>query len=263
MINFIFMDEGHSSRTEYFALTAILIPFSQYDDSRNLFHQLLLRFQESGRWTVNREFMELHGFKMLNWIDDVEDDLKIEMFDGVVDIVERLGLRTFRVGGIQGEFPEPLRRDDVFLRYCWGELIRILEPVLENETVIPVMDMLEGPRLAAVSGLITFTDQMRAVGKHEHLSIRNLENIVGEVFYADSRFSLGIQLADVIGYLRQVADRVWLGRELSPFQGGLNVIAKRLDPFIVEHRLPVPRVEYFRARLTVETAEPATGVVTE
>jgi hypothetical protein len=49
-------------------------------------------------------------------------------------------------------------------------------------------------------------DLMRAAGMDKIMSIKNTENILGEVFYSDSKYSVFTQMVDIVAYLRNVTD---------------------------------------------------------
>ena len=64
------------------------------------------------------------------------------------------------------------------------------------------------------------------------MSIKHSENILGEVFYADSNFSILTQLADMVSYLRNTVDISRTFKELSGFKKRLLKIAEGLSASI-------------------------------
>jgi hypothetical protein len=81
------------------------------------------------------------------------------------------------------------------------------------------------------SGMIKSADVFRAAG--QPVSLENSENIIGEVFYADSKYSIFTQIVDNASYLRHVTDWAREGKPLTGFKSQLAEISQRLGPAIV------------------------------
>lgn len=238
MTNLVFMDESYNADTRTFALTGTLIPLSQYDEIRHRYHQSTLDFRELGLWTINMEFMELHGSRMLHWWDNASDDQKLQMFERIVRIVEDFGLSLYRVTCPLGRLPTALRDQTNLLVFCWAGMMELLHPLYQSDFLIPVMDRADDAKSAAMSRIVTGIDRMRSIGMEGQFSLQNTANIIGEVFFSDSKHSFGIQIADVIGYLRHLSDQEKAGMAMSPFQADLLNISERVECFIFEAVFP-------------------------
>jgi len=128
--------------------------------------------------------------------------------------------------------------DSKMLSVCWFSLLSMLQPEFENDVIVPIMDGINKNMIQKFSSLIKTLDVARAGGlSEENVSIRNSQNIFGEVFYAGSRFSVFTQVVDVISYLRQVADWAREGLVLKDFKKALLPIARKLEPAMTREEI--------------------------
>jgi hypothetical protein len=95
------------------------------------------------------------------------------------------------------------------------------------------MDGFDRNMVRKFSQLIKGMDVIRAAGHEQSISLKHSENILGEVFYADSQYSVFTQVADLVSWLRQLADISREGKELTSYKKRLLMISEKLEPAIV------------------------------
>jgi hypothetical protein len=201
----------------------------RYPSIREEFYQILRWALEATPNTIARA-PELHGSDLLR---GETDERKLEVLGGVVDLAVTNGLRMYRVGYfITDEIRRTFAHDPGLLGTCWLSLRSMMEPLLESEAVIPVMDGFDPRTVQLFSQSVKHTDELRAIEKENWLSLRHTHNLIGEVFYADSRYSVMVQVADVLSYLRSTPDLVKFGFSMSPFKTALASLSSSLEECI-------------------------------
>jgi hypothetical protein len=221
----LFIDESTvelpDSRDRLVALTSVLVPAAGYDSARTLFYRA---FAQSRNWggrvittrdgrqvqvadgtQVREPPPELHGVKLL---DGASDDEKIDAYGAAVRLVGDGGLTIYRVCLRFKQAPLRKIPTDV-ARYleCWSWLQELLTPVLEQEFVVPIWDAGNAGIQEQVPELMRLRDHFRALGLHAGLPDPTT-NLLGEVFFADSRNSVFIQIADLISYILMARDKL-------------------------------------------------------
>jgi hypothetical protein len=224
-LNFLFMDECSCSETSITSLTGLLVPALRYNDLRERFYEML-------KWSMRTDDgakkwpPELHGRKFL---PDEDDERRLRTFEEVVNLVISNQLRVYRVG----YFVTPsLRRmfvgDETMIGMCWFGMVALLQPEFEDALLVPIMDTCDSKTFPKFSQLIKCCDVFRAWGIGEcNMSFKNTHNVLGEVFYAYSQYSVFIQVVDIISYLRHIADWAREGIGMSNFKGRLVPIAEK------------------------------------
>lgn len=233
-LNFLFMDECYSKDTAISSLTGILVSAHNYPDLRSKFYDLL-------QWAIQpREHVvssppELHTNAFLSGHDDT---VKLQNLEGVVDLVVSNRLRIYRVGYyVTKETASLLPHDKQLLSLCWFSMVAMLQPEFESDMLVPVMDGFNPQTVLKFSGMIKSGDIFRATGLEDSLSFHNTQNILGEVFYADSKFSVFTQVADVVSYLRHVADWSREGLAMTEFKKKLLKVAENLTPALIREEI--------------------------
>jgi hypothetical protein len=178
---------------------------------------------------------ELHGSEFL---PGKPDETKLEILAGLVDIINRYRLEVVRVGMLDYHgMPSELRgQPSAIYRHCWSDLIAALAGPLAAGMVIPVADMMPEKLMRQISQSAVTHNVIRAAGFEDMLSIRNTENLVGDVLFADSASNSGIQLADTIGYLLNVMDLADHKQPLTGFKEQQLELARRIDPALLTRR---------------------------
>ena len=235
-VNFLFMDESYSEaidnkNTVISSLTGVLVPIHRYTEIRTKFYALLEWSIKPESNTINMSVPELHGRELLPKEDDAK---KLEILEGVVELVVSNGLEIYRRGFyITKTTREYFKHDEEMLGLCWIDILHALKPKIENEMLIPVMDGLDKKKVLKFSQIVKSLDVMRAAGHEENLGIRHSENILGEVFYADSQYSIFTQVADLVSWLLQLSNIASEGKELTPYKKKFLLISEKLVPSIV------------------------------
>jgi hypothetical protein len=214
------MDEscsGHidNKKTVISSLTGIMVPIHRYAELRTKFYDLLEWSITPETNTINLHVPELHGSKLL---PDEDDEKKLNILEGVVDLVVKNQLEIYRGGYyITNTIRKHFKGDEEMLGGLWCGILNTLKPKIEKEMIIPVMDGFNKSRVRKFSQLVKSMDVMRAAGYGQSISIKHSENILGEVFYADSQYSIFIQVVDLVSWLRQLSDISREGKELTPY----------------------------------------------
>jgi hypothetical protein len=229
-LNFLFMDDSYTETTKLSCLTGVVVPVEQYPMLRSEFYEAL-RFSIQPEETVIAAAPELHGSDFLR---NECDEKKLAVMRDIAVLVAKHCLRIYRVGYfITDATDEVFRRDKKLVGLCWVSLLSMMEPLLRDEMVVPVMDGFNPDTIRFLSSVVKELDKLRSVGFDKMLSVRYSHNVLGEVFYADSRYSALIQVADLIAYLRATSDLVALGKTLTDFKKELATISSTLDSSIV------------------------------
>lgn len=234
--NLLFLDESCSkpidnNKTIISSLTGVLVPIHRYAELRTEFYNLLEWSIKPEPNTINMDVPELHWRKLLT---GEEDEKKINILEGVVALVLINQLEVYRCGYyVTQKIQKTFKNDKQMLGTLWLELLESLKPKIENEMIIPVMDGFDKNMVRKFSQLVKGMDVMRAAGHKQSISLKHSENILGEVFYADSYYSIFTQVADLISGLRQLSDISREGKELTDYKKMLLMISEKLEPAIV------------------------------
>jgi hypothetical protein len=233
-LSFLFLDECQSDAldatdTRISSLTGLLVPAENYKALRERFYSLNMWAIRTGHNEFNLNPPELHGSDFLRSEDDSR---KLKTFTELVDLVVNGGVDVYRIGYyVTGRLRSAFASDPKLIGLCWFSMVNKLQAVLEERAVVPVMDMGDDYLVRCLSGQVRSMDILRAVDC-KNMSVNWTENLFGEVFYADSRFSALIQVADIVSYLRHTADMHREGRLLTTFRQKLLQIAEAIEPAI-------------------------------
>jgi hypothetical protein len=96
--------------------------------------------------------------------------------------------------------------------------------------IIPVMDSGNQGIEETLPRLVKLRDFMRVVVPGGIERADPTQNLVGEIFFADSKHSMFIQLADISSYLRLQRDAINAGQPASEFKASLASIGDELGP---------------------------------
>lgn len=236
------MDDSYNEQTKISSITGLLVSVKMYAETRTKFYKIVPREEHTlpgGKIIVDIRPPELRGSEYLKSLPNVDDDIKIKTFEDVAELVITRNLEVYRSGLYINQRTMKISKDFNinwrFLDLCWSRMILMLEPKLVNEMIVPVMDGFKDFKI--FSQIVKNMDLMRSAGWEPIMSVKNTENILGEVFYCDSKFSIFTQIADNVEYLRQVTDLVREGIELSEFKRRLLPISERLTPSIIREEI--------------------------
>jgi len=211
-------------------MTAVILRADKYNSIRAGFYGILKPYIIPKDNTINLMPPELHGHALLRDEPDDDDRKKLHTFHQVVDLVIENQLDVYRIGYyITPEFKTTYKGDERGTSVCWFGITAVTQPVYENEQLIAIMDGFDKETVRKMSSMIGNCDLMRSAGRGYALSLKNTENMIGEVFYADSRYSVMIQIVDIVAYLRNVNDLSEEGWQFSSFKEKVLAEAKRLD----------------------------------
>jgi hypothetical protein len=234
-LNLLFMDECYCPNTSITSLTGLLVPAQEYAGLR-------IQFYDTLQWAIRpAEHViawppELHASQIL---PGENDERRLQMLEKVVDLVVSNHLKVYRVGHFVTKNLEMLLAGDrKMIGLCWFGMVAMLQPEFENEMLVPIMDGFDPDTVRKFSHLVKNGDVYRAAGLSEaSLGFHNTQNIIGEVFYADSQYSIFTQVVDVISYLRHVADWEREGIDMTDFKKRLLPIAKKLKPSLAREEI--------------------------
>lgn len=228
-LNFVFMDESYSPLTRISSLTGLVVPVEAYPSIRSDLYDSL-------KWAIQPESNivdsspELHGS---NFLRNKSDDFKLEVFKNIVNVARKYRLRIYRVGYfITRDITACFANDNKLIGTCWFSLLSMMEPLLKTEMIIPVMDGLDSNVVRYFSPMIKRSNEMMSAGPGESLSLHYIHNVLGEVFYADSKYSVFTQVTDLVAYLRGASDLVALGKPLTTYKTQLSEISESIKDCI-------------------------------
>jgi hypothetical protein len=249
---FLYLDE--SVDLDVASLTGLLVPALQGPRVRDavirVARQALISAGQPASGPV-----ELHGVDMLRDVPGVSDEIRLDVFARAIDIVNRERLQIVSVGhssagavrkGYQKIVSDP---GDKLYYPNFQELVESLH-LLPDMLIVPVFDGVPGRASSGaqapvnqlayeaflLGGAITHWNRISLedrpagwVGHREHL--RNLM----EPVFSDSAQSPLLQLADIIGYLLGVVERVQQAPSTA-WKRRLADIARGIDPRLVHRR---------------------------
>ena len=147
----------------------------------------------------------------------------------IINVPVNIGFHIYRIGYyITPQFRKLFAADSKALGICWISLLSIIQDEFRNSLLIPVMDGLNQDCVDKFSGMMQGFNIASAAGFKDSISISNTDNIIGEVFFADSKYSILTQIVDIISYLRCVNDQFCENNVFSPFKTDLHACNKNL-----------------------------------
>jgi hypothetical protein len=223
--SFLFLDESYCEKwTNISALVGVMVPTGECATLISQFYAVMRSFIQPQPNVIARP-PEVHGYVL----PGETDDEKVRTVWDVVDLVSASCMKVYRVGYyITPAIREAFSNDEMMLGSCWFSMQFMLAPQLAKHVVIPIMDGFGERHIRRFSESGLYCDLMRAVGHGSSVSVRHSENLC-DVMYADSRYSVFAQVADIVAYLRKISDMVADGHALPPFKQRLVELARKLD----------------------------------
>jgi len=247
-VNLLFIDESTSAPlregAKIVSLTGLLVPAAKYDAVRTRLYESFspqvelsgyvtedadgIRYRVAEGWNVRDLPPELHGVKLL---PEADDDRKLDACRRVVATIVEFELRMYRVAlQLNRSTWNSFASDAQRYAACWSFLLDHLEPVLREEMIIPVMDSGNHGIEETLPRLVKLRDFLRVVVPGGIDRGDPAQNLIGEIFFADSKHSMFIQLADIASYLRLQRDVIDAGQPASEFKTSLALIGDALGP---------------------------------
>ena len=243
------MDDSYNDQTHISSITGLLVPASLYSETRSRFYKIVPRAEKilaDGTRFIDIRPPELRGSKYLKNLPNADENLIFQTLEGVVELVVTQNLEVYRSGCYITQETSKLSKDfNIDWRLhdiCWLNMVSMLEAKMTQEMIVPVMDGFSATTVKTFSQFVKNMDLMRSAGWGPIMNIKNTENILGEVFYCDSRYSIFTQIADNIEYLREVADLAREGKALTSFKRRLLPISERLSPSIIREEITLLKI---------------------
>ena len=248
--NFLFIDECVSTDTSIVSMTGVLIPISRYSAIESRFYEALNWIIQPDRQTINVP-PELHGSHLLRLspeklkglgldIEKISDERKIQTVGKIVDIVLEYELPIVRTGYYWSEEYKKRNQwnDKEYKNFLLGTCNMNLQRTfkLSDQKLIFCLDSSDKYFQRSVQYSAQLVRVVRDRIPPESISIKNLENIIGP-FFVDSEYSVFIQIADIVSYLRHVADWERCGKHMSDFKNQLLAVSKRLHPPVLLEKI--------------------------
>jgi hypothetical protein len=234
--SFLFMDETQSDeklKPRISALTGLVVPIRQYLELRTQFYAALHHYvvPKPGHIAMPAE---MHG-KLLPGTSDEE---KIANVAAIVKLVISNRLKVYRIGYyITDDLQAATPGDQWMLGTSWGSMLHVLEPVLAGQMLIPVMDGFDLNMVRSFSSTVRWCNVMHAAGSGRNVSINHSQQLLSEVVYTSSEYSVFTQVVDVLAYLRKITDMKNDGWPLPPFKASLFALAQKLAPVMAEEHI--------------------------
>jgi hypothetical protein len=232
-LKFLFMDESHHDPSRITTLTGLLIPSDVYPSIRDEFYDILITtlLPKSEKEIGLGQLPELHANELLNNFPDSSDEMRFRLLNKLVQLVASQNIHIYRYGVFMNKASKQsiaTYGPQFLISICWFNLIAMLESELAENMIIPVMDGFDPKMVGSFAYAIKSLDSIRRFVDAKNLFLQHTENILGEVFYADSQYSIFIQLADIISYLRLTNDLVTRGTNLTEYKNSLHEISKQI-----------------------------------
>ncbi len=232
-LNFLFMDESYNKATSphISSMTGLLIPLDRYPALRSAFYEILRLKTEPNEGVLDVSVPEL---RFADFLREEDDEVKLEVLRSLANMIVGYQVEIFRVGYyITKRIRRTFERDKHLIGLCWLGILSSLQPRLESEMVIPIMDAGFDRNMKQMtkqfSGLMKTVDVMRETGRGESIGFAHSKNVL-DVFYAGSEYSIFTQLADIVSGLRRIAETARQDQRLisSPFKKQLLPISNHL-----------------------------------
>jgi hypothetical protein len=233
---FLFLDDStspvlrNSDKARIVALTGILVEIGQFNKLSEAFYNMLkpLYVQKTSDGTdFYSKIPEVHGSDMLR--NGASDNEKIRVYSEIVNLIANYKLPIYRIGYyISNNKANDPHNECSAKSYCFSGFLFELQPIYKSAYFIPIMDGFNKDIVNIFSGSVQWLHSYRAVGG-PGLSIANSDNIIGEVFFADSKYSTLTQVVDVISYLRCINEQYIAGLNLTAFKSQIHSLNPLLN----------------------------------
>lgn len=227
------MDESYNHETSppISSLTGVVIPLDEYSALRSKFYEVLRFEMEPQKDALNLNPPEFH---FVDFLRHQSDEIKFDKLQSLADLVVENQLEIYRVGYyITKNVKKKFESDEQLIGLCWLGILFMLQPKLESEMIVPVMDAGFEKNMKQMikqfSGPMKTVDVLRETGREENISIKHSINIL-DVFYADSEYSIFTQLTDIVSGLRRISETFNHDKQLitSAFKRQLLPISEHL-----------------------------------
>ena len=205
---FLFLDDSYNESTKFSSLTGILIPLDKFEIIRNDFYTRILNQFIILEKSFNLHPPIIHAKELLKGtLFENDDKKKIEIFQAVKDIVNDNSIQITRVCWSKKSDVSLFKHmDDRLMKLIFPKFIELIDEHLRNVKIIPIMDGLDTRVSKIFSEFMKALEISGRILNENSLTIKNSNNIYGEVFYANSKFSIFTQLVDLVSYMLHCID---------------------------------------------------------
>lgn len=237
-IEFLFIDDSFNQDTKYSSLTGILVPLDKFEIIRDDFYiRILNQFIILEKCFVLNP-PSLHGKELLQWTTyENDDEKKIEIFQTVTNIVNDNSIKVYRLSWRKDEGILLFKHlDDKLMGLVFPKFMELIDKDIQGIKVIPIMDGLDTKISKIFSQFIKTLEISRRIVNNNSLTIKNSKNIYGEVFYADSKFSIFIQLVDIISYMLHCYDYKSFNKTYRSFKAKIIEVTEKIRPELIDQK---------------------------
>jgi hypothetical protein len=205
---FLFLDDSYNESTKYSSLTGIFIPLEKFELIRNDFYTKILNQFIILEKSFNVHPPIIHAKELLKGTRfENNDEKKIEIFRAAKDIVNDNSIQITRVcWSKKSDVSLFNNMDDKLMKLIFPKFLELVDKHLQNNKIIPIMDGLDTRVSKIFSKFMRTLDISGRIINENSLTIKNSNNIYGEVFYANSKFSIFTQLVDLVSYMLHCID---------------------------------------------------------
>ena len=233
---FFFIDDSINFKLNRTSITGVLVETSKIEEVRRFYFEMISSIVYPSEDAINFKQTDLHASNLFSGTkNENNDELKLKVFKGFVDIINKCKLEIKRVSivnkrdEIKANF---INIDDKFLRLLIHELLITIKPNLNSRYFIPVFDGLDSHTSDIVSTYFRNLSLVRH-SNHSNLIFEGTENILGEVFYSSRKNSILIQIPDFISYLLMTKEN-YNKIKISKFKTEIAKIAELINPSLLD-----------------------------
>ncbi len=230
--SFFPIDDSESKHT--ISLTTIDVPLGKYNIVRNEIYNFSCGLIHEEGHIKNPP--ELHGAELLKGCDWATDDMRLDCFRKIVEIINTNKLYVYRLGYYKKSVKMFLDSDPKLYSLNFSNMQGLMGYLSEEKMAIPVIDGLheENSKFFNIGGqgLSILHDS----GIEASVTIKNFKNIC-EPLFASSKYSALIQLADMASYMLQTLDYKILGVPCGEFKKKIQEICESFDQELIHNEI--------------------------
>jgi hypothetical protein len=152
----------------------------------------------------------------------------------VVDIINDYSIKVYRLGWLKDKKSKLFKNlDSNLMGIIFPKFLELIDSDIKETKLIPIMDGLDNKISQIFSQYVKQLDILRQNINSNNLTIKNSQNIYGEVFYADSKFSILTQFVDMTSYMLHCKDYKDFRKNYGIFKGNIIEISERIRPELV------------------------------
>jgi len=235
--SFFPIDDSESKYT--ISLTAIEVPIEKYNIVRNELYNFSCGLIYEKGYVKNPP--ELHGAELLKGLEWATDEIRLNCFKKIVQIINENKLYVYRLGYYKKSVKIFLKSDPKLYSMNFFSVQRLMGHLSEEKLAIPIIDGLheENSKFFNMGG--QGLSILHSIDNEDKVSVKNFKNIC-EPLFASSKYSALIQLADMASYLLQSLDYKVLNVECGEFKRKIQNIAESFDKELIHNEIFYMRI---------------------